>query len=116
MLFRSSNNYLPFEALVAIHWAHRCFALVVVGLVAWTSHQTRKIDGLRSVSRVISWVLLLQLATGISTVLLNWPLTLAVLHNAGAAALLVLLVMLNYLIVFSTKNADRSSSVNSIQA
>ena len=112
----SSNNYLPFEALVAIHWAHRCFALVVVGLVAWTSHQTRKIDGLRSVSRAISWVLLLQLATGISTVLLNWPLTLAVLHNAGAAVLLVLLVMLNYLIVFSTKNADRSSSVNSIQA
>ena len=91
-------------------------ALVVVGLVAWTSHQSRKIDGLRSVSRAISWVLLLQLATGISTVLLNWPLTLAVLHNAGAAVLLVLLVMLNYLIVFSTKNADRSSSVNSIQA
>jgi hypothetical protein len=27
-------------------------------------------------------------------------------HNAGAAALLILLVMLNYLIVFSTKSAD----------
>lgn len=112
----SANEYLPFGALVAIHWAHRSFAVVVVALVAWTSHQARKIEGLRSVSRAISWVLLLQLATGISTVLLNWPLTLAVLHNAGAAVLLSLLVMLNYLIVFSTKNTDLSGSVNSTQA
>jgi heme A synthase len=51
-------------------------------------------------------VILIQLATGISTVLLDWPLALAVVHNAGAAALLILLVMLNYLIVFSTKSAD----------
>ena len=80
--------------------------MIVVVLIAWTGHRARKIEGLRSVSRAISWAILIQLATGISTVLLDWPLALAVVHNAGAAALLILLVMLNYLIVFSTKSAD----------
>ncbi|MCE2870353.1 MAG: COX15/CtaA family protein [Oxalobacteraceae bacterium] len=112
----SSNEYLPFGALVAIHWAHRYFAIFVVGLVAWTSHRARKIEGLRSVSRAISWVILAQLATGISTVLLDWPLSIAVLHNAGAAILLILLVMLNYLIVFSTKNTDIPHSVYTLPA
>ena len=102
----SAGDYLPFGALVAIHWAHRNFAMIVVAVVAWTSHKARKIEGLRTVSRAISWMILIQLATGISTVLLDWPLALAVVHNAGAAALLILLVMLNYLIVFSTKNPD----------
>jgi cytochrome c oxidase assembly protein subunit 15 len=102
----SAGDFLPFGALVAIHWAHRNFAVIVVAVVAWTSHRARKIEGLRTVSRAISWVILIQLATGISTVLLDWPLALAVVHNAGAAALLILLVMLNYLIVFSTKSAD----------
>jgi cytochrome c oxidase assembly protein subunit 15 len=66
---------------------------------------------------MISWAILIQLATGISTVLLDWPLALAVVHNAGAAALLILLVMLNYLIVFSTKSAnDESDSVSAFPA
>jgi cytochrome c oxidase assembly protein subunit 15 len=48
---------------------------------------------------------------------LDWPLALAVVHNAGAAALLILLVMLNYLIVFSTKSAnDESHSVSAFPA
>ncbi|MEY4022669.1 MAG: hypothetical protein RI960_1681, partial [Pseudomonadota bacterium] len=102
----AAGEYLPFGALVAIHWAHRSFAVFVVAVVAWTSHRARKIEGLRTVSRAISWVILIQLATGISTVLLDWPLAIAVVHNAGAAALLILLVMLNYLIVFSTKSVD----------
>jgi cytochrome c oxidase assembly protein subunit 15 len=102
----AAGEYLPFGALVAIHWAHRSFAVIVVVLIAWTGHRARKIEGLRSVSRAISWAILIQLATGISTVLLDWPLALAVVHNAGAAALLILLVMLNYLIVFSTKKPD----------
>jgi heme A synthase len=66
---------------------------------------------------MISWAILIQLATGISTVLLDWPLALAVVHNAGAAALLILLVMLNYLIVFSTKSAyNEPNSVSALPA
>jgi cytochrome c oxidase assembly protein subunit 15 len=113
----AAGEYLPFGALVAIHWAHRNFAVIVVAVIAWTSHRARKIEGLRSVSRMISWAILIQLATGISTVLLDWPLALAVVHNAGAAALLILLVMLNYLIVFSTKSADNEpNSVSALPA
>lgn len=112
----STNEYLPFGALVAINWAHRFFAIFVAGVVAWTSHRARKIEGLRTVSRGISWILLAQLATGISTVLLDWPLSIAVLHNAGAAILLTLLVMLNYLIVFSMKNTESPRSVSPLPA
>lgn len=92
----AAGDYLPFEALVAIHWAHRCFAIVALAVIAWLSHKARKIQGLRPLARALSWVLLLQLVVGIATVLLDWPLALAVLHNAGAALLLLLLVMLNY--------------------
>jgi cytochrome c oxidase assembly protein subunit 15 len=42
------------------------------------------------------WLILLQFCTGMATVLLNWPLTIAVLHNAGAALMVLLLTMLNY--------------------
>ena len=38
------------------------------------------------------------MATGIATVYLNFPLSLAVLHNAGAAVLVGLVTMLNYAI------------------
>jgi cytochrome c oxidase assembly protein subunit 15 len=38
--------------------------------------------------------LLLQLLTGLSNVVLDWPLLAAVLHTGGAAALLVAMVWL----------------------
>jgi cytochrome c oxidase assembly protein subunit 15 len=41
-------------------------------------------------------VLAAQALTGIATVFLDFPLTIAVLHNAGAALLVVLVTMLNY--------------------
>ena len=40
--------------------------------------------------------MVLQVCVGVATVSLDWPLTLAVLHNAGAALLLLLLAMLNF--------------------
>jgi cytochrome c oxidase assembly protein subunit 15 len=33
---------------------------------------------------------------GLATIYLNWPLAIAVLHNGGAALLVILMVMLNY--------------------
>jgi len=92
----AAGDYLPFEALVAIHWAHRVFALVAMGVIAWVSHKALRMQGVRPLARALSWLLLLQFCVGIATVLLDWPLTLAVLHNAGAALLLLLLAMLNY--------------------
>jgi len=34
--------------------------------------------------------------TGLSNIVLQWPLAIAVAHNGGSAVLLLLLVMLNY--------------------
>lgn len=101
----ATGDYLPFEALVAIHWVHRCFAVIVVGVIVWTSHKGLKMAEIRPIARGMSWLILLQLSTGIATVLLDWPLSLAVLHNAGAALLMLMLVMLNYRLSLSGKGA-----------
>jgi cytochrome c oxidase assembly protein subunit 15 len=87
---------IPFQALVAIHWTHRSFAyvvIVVVGLLAWRLWPLAGVTGL---ARALAAVLALQFATGLSNVVLSWPLLLAVLHNGGAAVLVALLVAINY--------------------
>jgi cytochrome c oxidase assembly protein subunit 15 len=92
----AAGHYLPFSALTAIHWVHRNFALVVVlvlGLAAWRAW---RLPGLHGTARNIVLVLVAQLFTGIATVFLNFPLVIAVLHNAGAALLVLLVTMLNY--------------------
>ena len=41
-------------------------------------------------------VLAVQFATGLSNIVLQWPLPIALAHNGGAAVLLLLLVVLNF--------------------
>ena len=92
----ANGAYLPFDALTAIHVTHRSFAFVValvLGSVAW---RARQIDGMQRLAKALGAALCLQLATGLATVYLEWPLALAVLHNAGAALLVTLVTMLNY--------------------
>jgi cytochrome c oxidase assembly protein subunit 15 len=87
---------IPFPALVAIHWTHRSFAyvaLAVGGLLAW---RLGRIAGQSRLARALAAVLALQFATGLSNVVFDWPLLLAVLHNGGAAVLAALLVAVNY--------------------
>jgi cytochrome c oxidase assembly protein subunit 15 len=87
---------IPFQALVAIHWTHRSFAYVVfavLGLLAWRLWSRPGVSG---PARALAVVLALQFGTGVSSVLLGWPLLLAVLHNGGAAVLVALLVAVNY--------------------
>jgi cytochrome c oxidase assembly protein subunit 15 len=87
---------LPSLALTAIHWTHRAFAVVVIALVAWVAIRCGKIGGLQKTARWLLAALALQLATGVLTVYLDFPLALAVIHNGGAALLVLLLVVLNY--------------------
>jgi cytochrome c oxidase assembly protein subunit 15 len=92
----AAGHYLQFSALVAIHWVHRNFAIVVtlvLGLAAWRA--TRQ-PVLRRTGTLIAAVLLAQLFTGVATVYFDFPLAIAVLHNAGAALLVLLVTMLNY--------------------
>jgi cytochrome c oxidase assembly protein subunit 15 len=92
----ANGDYLPFSALVAIQWAHRSFAWIVIGAVVSAACLARKKPTLSPLANKILMVIFAQLMTGIATVYFSWPLLLAVLHNAGAAALVLLLTMLNY--------------------
>lgn len=87
---------IPFQALVAIHWTHRTFAYVAFAVLGWLAWRAGKIDATRNAARWLAALLVLQFATGLSNVVLEWPLALAVAHNGGAATLLALVVTLNY--------------------
>jgi cytochrome c oxidase assembly protein subunit 15 len=83
---------LSFPSLTAIHYAHRLAAYAVLtylGVLAW---QLRRLTAFQTAGRWLFAVLLLQLLTGLSNVVLDWPLLAAVLHTGGAAALLVIFV------------------------
>jgi cytochrome c oxidase assembly protein subunit 15 len=84
-------------ALVAVHMTHRLFALVAtlpLGWLAWRLWRRRDDAALRRTGLALGLVLLAQLGTGISNVVLGWPLVAAVAHSAGAAALVLLLTLL----------------------
>lgn len=88
--------YLPFAALTAIHMVHRLGALVVfvgIGLLAWRLWVLAEPSSRRwaqALVAVVAW----QLASGLSNVVLGWPLIAAVAHTGGAAVLLGLLTVL----------------------
>ncbi|TWC69868.1 heme A synthase [Herbaspirillum sp. SJZ099] len=92
----AGGDFLPFQALTAIHWVHRSFAFVVILYVVWLAHKALRDEGLRKSGRWLLIIVGLQLATGLATIYLSWPLAIAVVHNGGAALLVILLVMLNY--------------------
>lgn len=92
----ASGEFLPFSALTAIHWTHRAFAFVVVAYVIWLASRAIRIEGLQKTGRWLLAAVLVQFITGMSTIFLDWPLALAVLHNGGAAFLALMLTMLNF--------------------
>jgi heme a synthase len=91
-----STGYVSFEALVAIQMAHRLFALVVLVAVlalAWRLWRDHGAAARRAAATLVS-LLVLQLLSGLSNVVLDWPLLAALLHTAGAAGFVALLVCL----------------------
>jgi cytochrome c oxidase assembly protein subunit 15 len=87
---------LTLDGLVAIHMAHRLFAAVVVGalsLLAWRLWRSDE-PGAQRFGLVLAGLLLAQLASGLSNVVLGWPMVAALAHSAGAAALVLTLVTL----------------------
>jgi len=90
------GDAIPFQALVAIHWTHRLFAVVVILALGTLLWQVWSAPGLKGLARAILVLVLLQFATGMSNVVLQWPLLLAVAHSGGAALLVALLVVVTY--------------------
>ena len=82
---------IGFAALTAIHFVHRSMAwavLLVLSVLAW---RLNRITSMRRTSRWLAVLISLQLATGLSNVVLGWPLLAAVLHTGGAGALVIVM-------------------------
>lgn len=86
-----AGAYLSFAALTAIHYTHRMMAYLVLVVLAVLAGKLVRIAPLRRHGRWIAGLALLQLATGLSNVVLDWPIAAAVMHTGGAAALVVAL-------------------------
>ncbi|MFT7723341.1 MAG: COX15/CtaA family protein [Roseateles sp.] len=89
---RADGGWLGFEALAAIHMAHRLGAAVVFAALlalAWALRRHAP-PWSRGLLAAAGW----QLASGLSNVVLDWPIAAALAHTAGAAALLGLLTTL----------------------
>lgn len=96
-----SGAAIPFAALTAIHYVHRLTAYVVFVALIWLAWRLWTVAALRPTAR---WLLALagwQLLTGLSNVLLDWPLLSAVGHTGGAAALVLVLTGA----IFGTRSA-----------
>ncbi|WP_084824819.1 COX15/CtaA family protein [Lampropedia cohaerens] len=92
---QADGNLIEFPALVAIHYVHRLFALVVVASAAWLAVALwRRGGALRRAGQRLAILVAAQLLTGLSNVVLGWPLLAAILHTGGAAALVVVLTQL----------------------
>lgn len=83
---------IAFAALTAIHYVHRLAAYGVLLALVWAGWRMVQQPCLRAPGRAVLVLSALQLATGLSNVVLGWPLLAAVLHTGGAAALLAVLV------------------------
>ncbi len=91
----AAGDKLSYDALTAIHWTHRVGAVVVTSYLAWLAWCAARVAGLRAVAMAIAVLLVLQVSLGIGNILTGLKLAVAVAHNAGAALLLVALVVLN---------------------
>ena len=92
----AGGEFLPFAALTAIHVLHRLAAAILLAALAWLAWRLRA-SGDASLRRYALGLAALgawQLLTGLSNVVLGWPLMAAVAHTAGAAALAMLLTSL----------------------
>ncbi|MDI1236989.1 MAG: COX15/CtaA family protein [Polaromonas sp.] len=85
------GDNISFQALTAIHYVHRLSAYVVFAALLWLASRLRHLPAMRSHALWIAGLALWQFATGLSNVVLGWPLVAAVSHTGGAAALVVVL-------------------------
>ena len=91
---------ISFQALTAIHYVHRLASYGVFVVLLALAVSLHRQPGLRKQARWLGGLTLLQAATGLSNVVLGWPLVAAVMHTGGAAALVVVLTA----IIFSSRS------------
>jgi cytochrome c oxidase assembly protein subunit 15 len=97
----AQGDFISPVALQTIHWAHRLFAcvvLVILSLLSWRvlRQSSTATEGLHRFAKLLLGLLALQIITGISNVVFQWPLAAALLHTAGSAALVFCMVRIGY--------------------
>ena len=90
----ADGQLLSLDALRAIHWAHRLFANVALLVAIFAAFRAWRLE--RRLALLVAVLVLVQFSLGVANVALSLPLPLAAAHNAGAAALLLSLVVLNF--------------------
>jgi cytochrome c oxidase assembly protein subunit 15 len=92
----AAGELLPFEALTAIHYTHRLMAYAVLMAMAGLSWALLRTPdaALRRLGLGLAGLAAWQLASGLSNVVLGWPLLAALAHTGGAGAAVVLLTAL----------------------
>lgn len=88
---RGDGSTIALPALTAIHVVHRMFAFIVFGALGYAAWLLYKL-GQKQSAAWIAGLLLWQLITGLSNVVLGWPLLAAVSHTGGAAGLVLVCV------------------------
>ncbi len=92
----AAGTHLSYDAITAIHWTHRVGALVTLAVVGALALLLLRNPASARIGGVLLAVLLLQIVLGIANVLGGLPLLLAAAHNAGAAILLLTMVVINF--------------------
>lgn len=91
----ADGETLTMDALTAIHWMHRVGAIVAALVIGALGFALRA-AGHRPLGTALLGVLALQIMLGLANVWFSLPLPLAAAHNGGAAALVILMVLINY--------------------
>ena len=89
------GGQLDSDARTAIHLTHRMGAVALTLVLLGLAWQLRKV-GMTRLAGLLLAALAVQISLGVSNVVFHLPLTVAVAHNAGGAALLLTLVLVNY--------------------
>jgi cytochrome c oxidase assembly protein subunit 15 len=82
------GEHISFAALTAIHYAHRLMAYALLPVLAALASRLHG-AGLLAQGRWMGALAAWQFLTGLSNVVLGWPLVAAVSHTGGAAALVI---------------------------
>ncbi len=92
-----SGEMIPMAALVTIHWTHRVGAIFASAVLLFVAVKVIRFPEpkVQFWGKAIIALLALQIATGISNVVFQWPLVAALMHTGGAAAILFCLVRLS---------------------
>ncbi|MFD0669233.1 COX15/CtaA family protein [Ramlibacter sp. MAHUQ-53] len=84
----AAGEHITFAALTAIHYAHRLMAYALLAVLVVLGLRLMRV-GLARQGRVLLALAGWQFLTGLSNVVMDWPLVAAVSHTGGAAALVV---------------------------